>query len=284
MAAVEVDATQLLGVGPDRLHERQRLVDLAGQLLVALARGRGLHEVGVPGVDLAQVGVATGDEGPHEVEGRRGGVVDVQQPLRVGDARLGGEVEAVDGVAAVRREGDLLAVDHAGLQVRGARLGVLPREAAELHDRHGAGVGEDDGHLQQHTQLVAHVVGGDVGEGLGAVAALEQERLAAGDRGQLLGEVVALAREDERRHGAQAGHGGVEGPAVGVRRLLEGADRVQALEAGDAHPPRVRPLPRALRVGEHAWTGPRTARATAPGGRCRGSRCAWRARPGWSAR
>ena len=47
------------------------LVDLAGQLLVALTRGRGLHEVGVPGVDLAQAGVAAGDEGAHEGERRR---------------------------------------------------------------------------------------------------------------------------------------------------------------------------------------------------------------------
>ena len=39
-------------------------------------------------------------------------------------------------------------------------------------------------------------------------------------------------------------------------------------------------------VGERAWTPAQdpAAPVTAPGGRCRGSPCAWRARPGWSAR
>ena len=282
VAGVEVDAAQLLGVGADGLHERQRLVDLAGQLLVALARGRGLHEVGVPSVDLAQVGVAAGDEGAHEVERRGGGVVGVEQPLGVGDARLGGELEAVDHVAAVGREGDLLAVDDPGLLVGAARLGVLAGQPAQLHDGHRAGVGHDDGHLQQHPQLVADVVGGDLGEGLRAVAALQQERLAAGDRGQLVGEVVALAREDQRGHGAQSGHGVVERPAVGVRRLLEGADRVQALEGRDAHRSRVRRAPPRLRVRGATWTARRPwSRSTRAARRGRGTRSSWRGCRGW---
>ena len=186
---------ELVGVGADRLHEREGAVDVVGHRLVLLA-GRGLaHEVGVPRVHLAQVGVATGDEGAHEVQRRRGRVVDVDEPLRVVGAGVGGEVEAVDGVAAVGRQGHAAA----GLEVGRPRLGVLPRDPADLHDRHRGGVRQHDRHLQQHAQLVADVVGGDAVERLGAVAALQQERLAAGDGGDLGLQVVALPREDERR-------------------------------------------------------------------------------------
>ena len=175
VAGVEVDAVELVGVGADGLHEAQRPVDLGGHLLVLAADLGAEHEVGVPGVHLAQVGVAAGDEGAHEVQRRGRGVVDLHEPLRVGHPGLRGELEAVDGVAAVGRQRDAVA----GLEVRGARLGVLAGEPAQLHHGHRGGVRQHDGHLQQHAQLVAGVVGGDAGEGLGAVAALEQEGLAA---------------------------------------------------------------------------------------------------------
>ncbi|CAM3831476.1 hypothetical protein NOZE110980_16960 [Nocardioides zeicaulis] len=259
VAGVEVDPVELVGVGADGLHEGQRALDLVGHCLVALAEGRGLHEVGVPGVHLAQVGVAARDEGAHEVEGGGRVVVDLHEPLGVGDAGLGGEVVAVDGVAAVGRERHAVA----GLLVGAARLGVLAGEPAELHDRHRGGVGQDDGHLQQHPQLVADVVGGDAGEGLGAVAALEQERLAARHGRDLLGQVVALTREHQRRRGAQSLDRGVDGCGVGIAGLLERAHRVQLVERRDrtvpggaagrgvrrSHRSRVRrcgPLPRTL--------------------------------------
>ena len=199
---------ELVGVGADRLHERQRPLDLAGHQLVALADRRLADEVGVPGVHLAQVGVAAGDEGADQVERGGRGVVDVDEPLRVGHPRLGGEVEAVDRVAAVGRQRDALA----GLEVGGARLGVLPGEPADLDHRHRRGVGQHDRHLEQHAQLVADVVGGDAGEGLGAVAAHEHERLAARDRGDLVLQVVALTGEDQRRHRPEPGDGGVDAP------------------------------------------------------------------------
>ncbi len=203
-----------------------RSISLA-ELLVAAADRRGPHEVGVPGVHLPQVGVATGDERTHEVQRRGRGVVDLDQPLRVGDPRLRGEVEAVDRVAAVGRQRDAVA----GLGVGGARLGVLPGEPAELDHRDRGGVGQHDGHLQQHPELVADVVGGDAVEGLGAVAALEQERLAPGHRGELGLELVALAGEHQRRHAAQLCDRGVERvaasgqPAAGRHRGRAGLAR-----------------------------------------------------------
>ena len=112
---VELDGAELLRVGPAGVHEVQRVVDLAGELLVALpGRGR-LHEVLVPGVHLAQVGVAAGGEGAHQVQRRGGGVVHPLQPLGVRDAGRLGEVEAVDRVARGR---------SAASRRRGSRCGL----------------------------------------------------------------------------------------------------------------------------------------------------------------
>ncbi len=236
MRDVEVDVVELVGVGADGLHERHRPVDLVRHRLVALPRGRRRDEVGVPGVDLAQVGVPAGDEGPDHAQRRRRGAVHLQEPARVGHARLGGELEAVDRVATVRRQ------RHAGpgLEVGGARLGVLPGEPAQLHHGHRRGVGQHDRHLQQDPQLVAGVVGGDAGERLGAVTALEQERLALGDRGELGGQLVALAGVDQGPEPAQLRDGGVDGVAVGIVRLLGGPERVEARQVGKRHVPRLR--------------------------------------------
>ena len=200
VAGVEVDAVELVGVGADRLHEVERAVDLGRHLLVLAAHLGTEHEVGVPGVHLAQVGVPAGDEGAHEVQRRRRRVVDLHEPLRVVGAGLGGELEAVDGVAAVGRQRDAVA----GLEVGRAGLGVLPGQAAQLHDRHRRRVGQHDGHLQQHAQLVAGVVGGHAGEGLGAVATLEQERLAVARRRPAW---PSGRRTHRRRRGAASGAG-----------------------------------------------------------------------------
>ena len=257
MARVEVDPVELVGVGADRVHEAHRPVDLLRQLLVARPDRRVAHEVGVPGVHLAQVGVAAGDERTHEVQRRRGRVVDLEQPRGVVATRLGRERVAVDRVAPVGRKGDAVA----GLLVRGARLGVLAGEPAELHHGHRRGVGQHHRHLQQHPQLVAHVVGGDAVEGLRAVAALEQERLAAGDRGQLGLELVALAGEDQRRHPAQPRHRGLEDRRVGVRRLLRGPARVEVAQGRDLLGHRSSVLAREVSpgAGRPAATRPRPA-------------------------
>ncbi len=218
MRGVELDRVELLGIGPAGVHERQCLVDLARELLVAPAR-RGLgHEVLVPGVHLAQVGVPALGEGPGEVQRDGRGVVGPQQPRRVGGAGLGGEVEAVDHVAPVRRELDAAA----DLGRLGARLGELPRHAADLDDRDAAGIGEHDGHLQQRPELVADVVGGGPGEGLGTVSALQDEGLATGDGGEAVLELVALSGEHQRRQALQLGDDPLQRGGVGPVGLLGG--------------------------------------------------------------
>ena len=147
-------------------------------------------------------------------------MVGADEALRVGDAGGLVEGEVVDHVASEGGQGDALA----GLDRRAARLGVLPGHAADLDDGHGGAVGQHRGHLQDRLDPVADVVGGRGGEGLGAVAALEDEGLADGGLGHAVGEDVALAREDERRiRGEGLDHLG-EGGRVGPGRLLLGLE------------------------------------------------------------
>jgi hypothetical protein len=91
-----------------------------------------------------------------------------------------GELHAVDDVAAIGRQG------HGPLHLgrRRARLGELAGHAADLHHRLAAGEGQHHRHLQDQAEGVADIVGGEFLEALGAVAALQQERLAFGNVGQ----------------------------------------------------------------------------------------------------
>ena len=128
------------------------------------------------------------------------------------------ELEAVDVVAAIGRQLD--AVDL--LDVGRARLGELAGHAADLHHRHAGAVGQHDRHLQQHAERVADVVGGEIDEALGAVAALQQEGLALGHLGQRRLELARLAGEDQRRIAAQPRLGAGQHGGVGIDRHLLG--------------------------------------------------------------
>ena len=121
-------------------------------------------------------------------------------------AGFGGEVVAVDDVAAVGRKGHAVA----GLVIGGAGLGELPGHAAHLDDGHRGAVGEHHGHLEDGLDPGADLVCRGCLEGLGAVAALEQERLALGCGGQALAEDVHFAGENQRRKHGEFLDGGVE--------------------------------------------------------------------------
>ena len=205
MAGVQLDGPQLVGIAAAGPHEGQRPVDLARQPLVALPGRAGPDEVLVPGVHLVQVGVAAGGEGAAQVQRHGRAVVGAQQAAGIGRPGRRGEVEAVDRVAAVGGQLDAVARPRS---CRGPRLGELPGHPADLDHRDAGPVGQHDGHLQQGLQLGAHGLGGGAGERLGAVAALQHERLAAGDRGQPVPQLIALAGEDQRRQPGQLGGDG----------------------------------------------------------------------------
>ena len=206
VAGVELGALELgmaLEVEPAGLHEAERLGDAVGELLVVVRLGRVLDEAERPLPHIGEVGVAAVHEGAQQVQ-RRGGMAEgLDLPRRIGPARLVGELDAVDDVAAIARQ--LLAVLL--LRRRGARLGELAGDAADLHHRQGGGIGEHHRHLQEHAQEVADIVGADVvgaglGEALGAVAALQQETFAHGDAAERLLEVARLTGKNQRRKAA----------------------------------------------------------------------------------
>ena len=211
VAGVQLYGAQLLRVRAAGVHESEGPVDLAHQPLVVLARRAGPDEVLVPGVRPAQVRETAGCVGPAQVERDRGAVVSAQQPIRVRRPGLRGEVEAVDGVAAVGGQFDAVAC----LGLTGPRLGELAGHPGNLDDGHARPVGEDERHLQQRLQLGADRVGGRALERLRAVAALQDEGLAPRHRGQTFPQLVAFVGEDQRRQ----------------RRQLAG-DRLQPLPVG----------------------------------------------------
>ena len=196
----------------------QRAVDLGGELVVALSLRAGGDELLVPGVHPAEVGEAALGEGPQQVQRRRRLVVRLHEPLGVGHA--GGDVGpgAVDDVAAERRQVDV--ADPLGRA--GPRLGELAGDAADLHDGHAQRVGQHDRHLQDDAQLLPDVDGGELLEALGAVAGLEQERVAGGDVAERRLQRAGLAGEHQRRDRRRLLQRPVERGRVGPLGLLLG--------------------------------------------------------------
>ena len=215
VAGVEVGLADLLGGGAAHAaggHEGERFVDARREVLIAGGeRGAG-GEVEVPAVDLVEVGVAAGGEGAQQVEGSGGLEVGGFHAGRVRGAGLGGEIGAIDDVAAVAGEGDVIR----GFRVAGAGLGVLPGHAAHFDDGHAGAEGQHDGHLQQDAEGVADDVGLEVLEALGAVAALEDEGLAVGCLGQGLLEAAGFAGKDQGGIGGEAGFSSGQGGGVWV--------------------------------------------------------------------
>ena len=155
-------------------------------------------EVLVPVVHQRQVGHAGGGQGAHQVHRRAGVGVGADHARRVGDPRGRVGDERVHDVAAVGRQAQC--VDRGA-----ARLGVLPGDPADLDHRHARAVGEHDRHLQQGADRGTDVRLGVVDEGLGAVAALQQEGPALRDGGEPALEAVDLRRQGHRRHALQHG-------------------------------------------------------------------------------
>ncbi len=209
------DLRRRLGIEPAGRHEIERLGQPVGQRPVALALRRAFDEILVPGVHPVQIGIAALGEGAQQVQGGGRLAVGLHHALRIGLARGGVEVEAVDDVAAVGGQGDPVL----RLGLRRARLGELAGQAAELDDRTGGAEGQHHRHLQQHLEGVADVVGVELGEAFGAVAALQEERLAGGDVGEPVLQAPGFAGEDQRREA--------------VQRLLDAGERGFIGIAGD---------------------------------------------------
>ncbi len=255
------------------LHELQGLGDPARHVAVALALRRPVEKAHGPLMDARQRGVAALGEGPEQVQGRRRLAVGLDLAERIGPARHRVELEAVDDVAAIGRQ-----LDPAHrLGRRRAGLGELAGDPADLHHRQAGAEGEHDRHLQEHPQRVPYLVGVEIGEGLGAVAALQQKGLAGGDVGELVLEGPRLAGEDERRKG------GEPGLDLGQRLLVL---VVRHLTTRRGAPAARMPIPTHARLPHRAGRLRRPADTSSriPRPRSDGARRWRRARPWWHRR
>ena len=121
-------------------------------------------------------------------------MIDLQQPLGIRLTSLGGEIEAIHCITPISRKSDALTGFSGGT----ARLGELTCHPPDLHDRHLCGVGQYHCHGQQGPKLALNVGCRNIGKGLGTVATLQHEGLAAGHAGHLGAKLVALGSEDQR--------------------------------------------------------------------------------------
>ncbi len=175
-----------------------------------------LHEPQVPVLGVVQVREAAVDQGAHEIQRQRRAFIPAQQQLGIGLALGRREARTVDEVAAIARQ------RHAvpGLGVGGTRLGVLAGKAADANHRLLHPVQQHQAHLQQDLELAGDLARVAVGEGLGAIPALQQEPLAPLCLGDLPLERVDFPGHDDRGQPAQGIDRPRQGHRIPVGRLL----------------------------------------------------------------
>ena len=198
MAGVDVGGAQFgmaFEVETAGAHEVQRVRDAVRQLLVAPRLLGILDEAEHPLMHAAEIGEATGGECAQQVERGRRLPVRHQLALRIGRTRLRGERDVIDDVAAIARQFDAVDLLHR----RGARLGELAGNAADLHHRQCTGIGQHHRHLEQDPEKIPDVVGAVLGEAFGTVTTLEQEGLACGNTRKRLFQVAGLTCKNQRR-------------------------------------------------------------------------------------
>ena len=161
-------------------------------------------------------------EGTQEIERRRGLAIGLQLPARLRCPCLGREVGAVDDVAAIDRQFDAVSL----FGRRRAWLGKLTGNTADLYHRACRRIGEHHRHLQKDAEEVADIVGAVLGKAFGAIAALQQESLAARDLGQRSLEIARLAGKDQRRKSGKLRLDVGQRLGVGIIRHLQ--DRLTA--------------------------------------------------------
>ncbi len=176
-------------------HEAQRLGQSIGEILITLGLRAVLDERQHPLMRIRQIGVAAAGESAQQIERCRRLPIGLQLPPRIGGARFRREVGAVDDVAAIDRQFDIAAL----LDRRGARLGELAGDAADLHHRRRRGIGQHHRHLQEQAEKIADIVGAVFGEAFGAIAALQQKHFAFRDLGQGLFQIARLTGKNQRR-------------------------------------------------------------------------------------
>ena len=129
----------------------------------------------------AQVGEAALGERAQQVERRRGLVVAAHHALRIGAAGRGRRTRSR---SRCRRGTTAARCRRAARSARSGAWRTGPAMRPTFSVGHAGAVGEHDRHLQDDLELVADVVGRELGERLRAVARVQQEAVALGDARQ----------------------------------------------------------------------------------------------------
>ncbi len=183
MAGEEVDFVQAavgFGVDATGAHEPQGAIDLGGEAFVLLALWASGDELLRPGMDPAQIGKTTFDEGAQQVERRCALVVGLDEALGIGvrDASVGPSPLTM----WPRKLGSCTSPTISNGDERG--LANCPAIRPTLTTGTPSRIGQHDGHLQDDAQLFTDVDRRELLEALGTVACLQQEGIASGHFGQ----------------------------------------------------------------------------------------------------
>ncbi len=213
------------------------------------------HEAQIPVLGVMQIGESAVDQRAHEIERQRRALVAAQQQLRIGAARLGGELGPIDDIAAIGRQRHAVA----RLGIRRARLGILAGHAAHAHHRPLHARQQHQAHLQQHLELLGDAIGFAVGKALGAVTALQQEAFAALHRSQSLAQILDLPGHHDGRQPRKLRHDPRQRGRVVVLRLLRGLARLPARRMPGIGVGRTHDTMLPCTLGTHVLPGSRAA-------------------------
>ena len=217
VTGVEVDAAQLgdgsADQGVEETHRALHLVDevqVGPWLLGVQCEGQ------VPDLGVVDVCEAAGEQAADEVDSHRRAAVGFDEIGCVGTSGLFGEGDAIDQVPAVAGKRHAVA----GLDVRGARLGVLAGDASDPHDLLAAAVDQYGAHHEEHLELGVDEVGATIREAFGAVTALQQEALTPSRFSELLLELFDLPARHDGRQPGQSVQRALQLHGIVVRDLL----------------------------------------------------------------
>src|SRR5579871_3263600 len=219
VAGEEVDPVEAAGVFAGQVfHEAERFVNSPRRPPVFAGHRRVADPVQVPVVEVMRIDKPAYYQGTNEVDGQSGTLIAAQHEAWVGHSGLGCEVGTIDEIAAIGGQGQAVA----GFELLGTRLGILARKAPNAHHALLRAVDQNQAHLQQNFDLVGDRRGVAGIEAFRAIAALQQEALAANSFGQLRLEIQHFPRSDEGWKFGDLLHNPVHLFLAWVIRLLRG--------------------------------------------------------------
>ena len=147
----EVDLIGIAGTHAEYvLDELKRVLDGLYHAMILVRERRFLDPVEIEILGMVQIGEATLHQRADEVERHGSALVAAQQKLRVGPAGIGGELGAVDIIAAIGGQADAVS----SFQIGGAGLGVLAGKPSDTDHGPPRANHQHQRHLQQDLEVL----------------------------------------------------------------------------------------------------------------------------------